>query len=1101
MTGVTWIHLSDWHQKGKDFDRIVVLRALLKDIRQRTEISPDLEKINFIVFSGDVAYSGKSDEYKAAKELFFQPLLNECGLKPEQLFIVPGNHDLDRDKFDMLPGVLTKPLSKEKDVQDWLTDDAKRARLLEPFEEYASFAREYTKQDPPNYINVKRIKVEEIEIALLGLNSAWMCGRNRDKIGDKGFVIIGEPQIDSAIEDISTADLRIAVLHHPFDWLAEFDCDRVEVPLKQGCDFVLRGHQHKPRVGIFSGTSGECVIIPAGASYDRRMAENPRYVNSYNIVHLDFNSKKGAIFLRRWSDPRNKWIEDVDSCTGGKFEFNLFESNPKASTAQETPTAIVNIPHQIPQPPADFTGRNDDLKYLLDRFNQGATITGLRGMGGIGKTALAFMLAEKLIDRYPDGQILVNMNGTSDEPLTASDAMAQIIHAYDIDARLPPIESELSGLYRSMLHNKKVLILLDNVANEDQVRPLLSSSSCGFIVTSREKFTLPGLIEKDLNVMLTPDACALLIKIASRIGDHAEELAKLCGYLPLALRAASSLLANERDLPIAQYLTELRNERTRLERIGGEGVDLDVEASFNLSYRRLKSDEAHVFRLLSIFPADFDANAEDFLCKDKGHKRLSKLVRWSLVDFYERESRYRLHDLTRIFAAKSLLEEEGETARSTALHRYFVRYLSVLLKAHDLYEKGGESTALGLEILDRELDNIQAGLAWAERNAKLNTNAAALCISYANSASVLSLRLHPHNLIRWFEVSLEAAKQLNKPKGECVILTNMGISYFIIGEIRKAIGLYEQALVINRQLGRQKGEGITLAALGNAYEKLGEVRKAIKYYNQALEIGQKTRNKKFEGSVLGDLGIAFFHLGKIREATEFHEQAHKISCKIGNLREEGAELGNLGVTLSHLGEISNAIKLYEKALAIAREIGDRRGEANQLDNIGNAYSDLGEPQKAIEFYEQALVISKETGDRTMEGEYICNLGRVNLELNEFKKTIDYCMQSLEIVHKIEYRKIEAQAICILGRAFTAQDEPQKALGHCDSALKIFQEIEYPKGEAEALFARSQALHRLGQHEEATSCAQQALAIFQRIESPLAEKVSQQLAEWGSPQET
>lgn len=172
---------------------------------------------------------------------------------------------------------------------------------------------------------------------------------------------------------------------------------------------------------------------------------------------------------------RNKWIEDVDSCTGGKFEFNLFESNPKASTAQETPTAIVNIPHQIPQPPADFTGRNDDLKYLLDRFNQGATITGLRGMGGIGKTALAFMLAEKLIDRYPDGQILVNMNGTSDEPLTASDAMAQIIHAYDIDARLPPIESELSGLYRSMLHNKKVLILLDNVANEDQVRPLLSS--------------------------------------------------------------------------------------------------------------------------------------------------------------------------------------------------------------------------------------------------------------------------------------------------------------------------------------------------------------------------------------------------------------------------------------------------------------------------------------------------------------------------------------------------------------------------------------------------------------------------------------------------
>ena len=290
-------------------------------------------------------------------------------------------------------------------------------------------------------------------------------------------------------------------------------------------------------------------------------------------------------------------------------------------------------------------------------------------MGGIGKTALAFKLAEKLIDRYPDGQILVNMNGTSDEPLTAAEAMAQVIHAYETDARLPVSESELSGLYRSKLHNKRVLILLDNAANDDQVRPLLPPSSCGLIVTSREKFTLPGLIEKDLNVMPPSDACALLLKIASRIGDHAEELARLCGHLPLALRAASSLLANEHDLSIAEYLKELRNERTRLERIGGEGVDLDVEASFNLSYRRLKPDEARVFRLLSIFPADFDANAEEFLCKDKGHKRLSKLVRWSLVDFYERNSRYRLHDLARIFAAKSLLKEDGEAVHAVALQR------------------------------------------------------------------------------------------------------------------------------------------------------------------------------------------------------------------------------------------------------------------------------------------------------------------------------------------------------------------------------------------------------------------------------------------------
>jgi len=322
MTGVTWLHLSDWHQKGKDFDRQIVLRALLKDVRERKEISSDLEKIDFVIFSGDVAFEGKKEEYEAAKDLFFQPLLDACGLVPEQLFIVPGNHDLDRDKFELLPRALTEPLSKEKDVQDWLTDDRKRSRLLEPFGEFASFVREYTKQDQPDYANIRRIRVNNKEIALLGLNSAWMCGRNKGKTGDYGLVIVGEPQIFDALEKISGANIKIAILHHPFDWLSEFDRNRIENPLRQECDFILRGHQHSPKVEITSGTSGDCVIIPAGASYDRRMAENPRYANSYNFVHLDFNTGKGMVFLRRWSDDGNKWLQDIGSCPLGRCEFS-----------------------------------------------------------------------------------------------------------------------------------------------------------------------------------------------------------------------------------------------------------------------------------------------------------------------------------------------------------------------------------------------------------------------------------------------------------------------------------------------------------------------------------------------------------------------------------------------------------------------------------------------------------------------------------------------------------------------------------------------------------------------------------------------------------
>jgi hypothetical protein len=187
-----------------------------------------------------VAFNGKAEEYAEAKTELFDPLLKACGLSPDRLFIVPGNHDLDISKLEMLPAKLSLPLESEVDVQSWLTDESRRVRLLEPFEAFTSFVKDYTGQNQPDYSNIRKWKIDSKEIAVIGLNSAWMCGRNRDtsdKINDKGFVLVGEPQIHDSLEEIADADLRIAVLHHPFDWLAEFDCNRIEERLKRGCDF------------------------------------------------------------------------------------------------------------------------------------------------------------------------------------------------------------------------------------------------------------------------------------------------------------------------------------------------------------------------------------------------------------------------------------------------------------------------------------------------------------------------------------------------------------------------------------------------------------------------------------------------------------------------------------------------------------------------------------------------------------------------------------------------------------------------------------------------------------------------------------------------
>jgi tetratricopeptide (TPR) repeat protein len=865
--------------------------------------------------------------------------------------------------------------------------------------------------------------------------------------------------------------------------LAPFDQGRVEVHLKRKCNIILHGHGHKPGVSEINDNFGYYVVIPAGACYDRRSTADLDHTFSYNFVHLDLDANKGTVFLRRWSDQNREWRKDDDTCPEGKRSFSILRKEK------------VQIPHQIPTPPQDFTGRDDDLKELLDHFEQGATITGLRGMGGIGKTALAYKLAEKLNDRYPDGQVLVDMKGTSDEPMTPAGAMAQVIRAFDPEVRTQENESELAGLYRSKLYGKRVLILLDNAIDDNQVRHLLPPASCGLIVTSREKFTLPGLKEKNLNIMNSPDACALLLKIAKRIGDHADELAKLCGYLPLALRAAGSLLANTNDLSPAEYAKQLHAERTRLERIGSVGVDLDVEASFNLSYHRLKPEIAQIFRMLSIFPSDFDANAEEFICKDRGHKSLSVLVRWSLVDFHAGNGSYLLHDLARIFAKKRLNKEDGAIVRFKTMERYALRYLNILKKANEIYIGGKGNILLGLELFDREWSNIQAAQIWAEKNAKGNNKVAVLCDSYAGNASLLALRLHPHSLIRWHNASLNAAKQLKKRSSEGAHLGNLGLVYDDLGETRKAIKYHEQALAIHRDIGDKQGESANLGNIGNAYAHLGETRKAIEYYEQALAITREIRSRRGEGTWLGNLGNAYANLGETRKAIQYYEQALTIEQVVGDKKGEGTDIGNLGNTYANLGETRKAIQYYEQALAIHREIGYRQGESTDLSNLGEAYYDLGEIQTAIEYHEQALSINKEIGNQRGEGIDLGNIGLAYAHLGETRKAIECCEQALAIHREIEYKQGEGVNLGNLGIALAYSGETQKAIDYCELALAIHREMGDRLNEGEILSNLCEALYLLDEQIQAIEFAEKALSVYEEIENPKSVNIRQKLAEW------
>ncbi len=574
------------------------------------------------------------------------------------------------------------------------------------------------------------------------------------------------------------------------------------------------------------------------------------------------------------------------------------------------------IPHQIPSPPLDFTGRDDELKDLIAQFDRGGIITGLRGMGGIGKTALALVLAEKLKGRFGDGQVFLKLNGTNSNPLKPSDAMAQVIRAFRGSAeRLPEDQDELQSLYYSVLEDKNILLLLDNADDRKQVQPLLPPKGCAVIITSRKKFTLPGMPEPFLLDTLKPsDARDLLLRICPRIGCQADELAELCGYLPLALRASASLLAVKSDLNTESYLEELRSERTRIEMIGKEGVDLDVEASFNLSYSRLSAKMASVFCKLSVFPSDFDATAEEEICQDQRHMQLSDLVTWSLVEFDEGADRYHLHDLTRIFAASRL-----ETATKTEVQqRHAKHYENVLSSATQLYIKGKQLAAL--RKFDAEWTNIQTGWIWAKQSYEADNQAVSLCSAYLNWPFLLDLRLYAKERILWLETGLAASRKQGNRSMEGVHLGNLGQAYAVLGDAKKAIEFYERALVIFREIRDRRGEGTALSNLSNVYIDLGDAKKAIEFYEQRLIIAREIRDRRGEGAALGNLGIAYDDLSDAKKAIKFYEQHLVIAREIGDQRGEGNALWNMSLSLDKLGQRAEAIDNAMLALKIFEQI-------------------------------------------------------------------------------------------------------------------------------------------------------------------------------------
>jgi tetratricopeptide (TPR) repeat protein len=684
--------------------------------------------------------------------------------------------------------------------------------------------------------------------------------------------------------------------------------------------------------------------------------------------------------------------------------------------------------HQLRAPISDFTGRTVEIAQLITTLQApdqvgNVAIAGVQGMGGIGKTELAYQVADGLRDAFPSAQIVLNLRGTQMVPLTSTQALQAVIRAFTPDAQLPNDEETLVQLYRTVLHGQRVLILADDALDAAQVRPLLPPPGCVLLITSRWRFILAGMVTIDLAPLDEADAIMLLRGLCKRLSHaDAQTLAQACGYLPLALRISGSTLHNDPALAVADYLTRLTNERLRLAQLHDpDDSALDVAATLALSYAQLNATAQQVFRQLGALIADFATTLAQAVVKAPAgidvESTLRLLLRRNLVMYDVERGRWRLHDLLRDLGRQKL-KAVGEYEATR--WRYAHAAVQLAQEIHNQYLADGTGVLENLARFDMERPHFDAARAWGFAHAGMPDGDQLILAATLTTTHLDELRYDAEReRIPQLESALEAAQRLGQRSTEGRILLNLGRATFDLGTFRRAIEVWEQALNIFQDLGDRHNEGLTLGNLGTAYARLGDPLRAITAYEQALALFRTLGDKRYEAHALGNLGAAYADLGEVQAAVTYLKDA--LAYAVGDRRFEGMILHGIGEVAHRLGAPQHALSACVDALAIAREIGDRQQEGYPLITLGCIYASLGQHMCAFTIFELALTSLQNVGDRWGGAECAWYYGLLLAAQGDYGRALPLLRASVLYKEEIEHAQAATR------RALLARLETRKEL--------------------------------------------------------------------------
>ena len=726
-----------------------------------------------------------------------------------------------------------------------------------------------------------------------------------------------------------------------------------------------------------------------------------------------YRSGRQAEALGHYGRLRTRLADELGADPGPDLQ-QLHQRILAADPATAAPTARANrlpaVPRQLPAASALFTGRQPELAEL-DRVliaapagespptRPGAApeapaaagtvaISAISGVGGIGKTWLALTWAHRNLQRFPDRQLFVDLQGFSptERPTDPADAVRGFLTALGVDpGGLPSDLDAQTALYRGLVAGRRMLVVLDNAVTADQVVPLLpGGTSCTVLVTSRTR--LASLIDRysahhlPVGVLTHEEARALLV---ARLGEHrataarevTDELTELCGRHPLALAIIARHAALRPQVPLVEFAVEFRD-------LGLEMLDHDTDPTASLpavlswSLRRLTDRQRTVFALLGIAPGpDIDLPAAASLTglpPTETRKALRLLEDHSLLDRHA-NGRYTMHDLVRAYAA-TLAHDLTESVRQAALERVVDFHLHTAYTATRLLDPYRPPIRLDPPVPGthpQPLSSLPAALAWLDVHHPHLLAAQHTATAHHRHHTVWRIawtltvfhrrRGHHHDDLAVWQAAADAAGHLPDPTTRTIAHRLLGHAHAELGRHARAVAHLHQALALAEHHHDPTQEAHTHHALAWAWEKRGDDRRALEHARHALDLFRVLDSPVWEAIALNAVGWQAARLGEYDTARENCQAALILHRQHKDSDSEADALDSLGFIDHHTGHHERAIGYYQQALTLYRGVGNTTEAADTLDNLGHPHAALGHHAQARAVWQQALELYQDGG--------------------------------------------------------------------------------------------------------------------------------------------